>query len=77
MEEWKEKPAYKPVERYSFWKGKQTEVENDLTLRKDFIPLRTDVGHAVSGGGPWVRACYSSLETQVIEPPPPSLLDLS
>lgn len=52
VEEWKEKPVYKPVERYSFWKGKQTEVENDLTLRKDFIPLRTDVGHAVSGGGP-------------------------
>lgn len=48
----KEKPVYKPVELYSFWKGKQTELENDLTSRKEFIPLRIAVGHAVSGGGP-------------------------
>lgn len=36
----KEKPVYKPVKCSIFWKGKQTGVENDLTLRKDFIPLK-------------------------------------
>lgn len=39
----KGKPVYKPVKRCIFWKTKETKVENDLTSREDFFPLRIDV----------------------------------